>query len=202
MPLPAVLRNLPLPVIGAPLFIVSNPKLVIAQCTAGIVGAMPALNARPAEQLDGWIAEIAETLGAWNHAHPCGEGRQVVGAPQPVGQACRGGQPGRCRRGGVSISTPHTMLRPCFIEIPTILFTRRWAGCTGRPARPTWHVSSGTYARGARVCRGRRFATRLRGSRPPGVGGWLVQRFPLVVADADSWLFEGTGLGAGARSRS
>jgi nitronate monooxygenase len=70
MPLPAVLRNLPLPVIGAPLFIVSNPKLVIAQCTAGIVGAMPALNARPAEQLDGWIAEIAETLGAWNHAHP------------------------------------------------------------------------------------------------------------------------------------
>jgi nitronate monooxygenase len=70
MPLPAVLRNLPLPVIGAPLFIVSNPKLVIAQCTAGIVGAMPALNARPAEQLDGWIAEITETLGAWNHAHP------------------------------------------------------------------------------------------------------------------------------------
>ena len=70
MPLPAVLRNLPLPVIGAPLFIVSNPKLVIAQCTAGIVGAMPALNARPAEQLDGWIAEIAETLGAWYHAHP------------------------------------------------------------------------------------------------------------------------------------
>ncbi|MGH8798272.1 MAG: NAD(P)H-dependent flavin oxidoreductase [Caldimonas sp.] len=70
MPLPAVLSNLPLPVIGAPLFIVSNPRLVIAQCTAGIVGAMPALNARPAEQLDGWIAEIAETLGAWNHAHP------------------------------------------------------------------------------------------------------------------------------------
>ncbi|MEO7009268.1 MAG: nitronate monooxygenase family protein [Caldimonas sp.] len=70
MPLPAALSNLLLPVIGAPLFIVSNPKLVIAQCTAGIVGAMPALNARPAEQLDGWIAEIAETLEAWNHAHP------------------------------------------------------------------------------------------------------------------------------------
>ena len=70
MPLPAILSNLPLPIIGAPLFIVSNPKLVIAQCTAGIVGAMPALNARPAEQLDGWLAEITETLGAWNAAHP------------------------------------------------------------------------------------------------------------------------------------
>ncbi|MDQ6679548.1 MAG: nitronate monooxygenase family protein [Pseudomonadota bacterium] len=70
MPLPAVLRNLPLPIFGAPLFIVSNPKLVIEQCKAGIVGAMPALNARPAEQLDAWLAEIAETLAAWNKAHP------------------------------------------------------------------------------------------------------------------------------------
>src|SRR6478735_2068973 len=64
MPLPAVLRNLPLPIFGAPLFIVSNPKLVIAQCSAGIVGSMPALNARPAEQLDEWLAEITETLAA------------------------------------------------------------------------------------------------------------------------------------------
>ena len=48
MPLPPILRNLPLPIIGSPLFIVSNPKLVIAQCTAGVVGSMPALNARPA----------------------------------------------------------------------------------------------------------------------------------------------------------
>ena len=70
MLLPAVLANLPLPIIGAPLFIVSNPKLVIAQCTAGVVGAMPALNARPAEQLDEWLAEITETLAAWNRAHP------------------------------------------------------------------------------------------------------------------------------------
>jgi nitronate monooxygenase len=70
MPLPPVLRSLPLPIIGAPLFIVSNPKLVIAQCTAGIVGAMPALNARPAEQLDEWLAEITETLAAWNRDHP------------------------------------------------------------------------------------------------------------------------------------
>ncbi len=70
MPLPAVLRNLPLPIIGAPLFIISNPKLVIAQCTAGVVGSMPALNARPAEQLDEWLAEITEALAAHDRAHP------------------------------------------------------------------------------------------------------------------------------------
>jgi nitronate monooxygenase len=70
MPLPSVLRNLPLPIIGAPLFIVSNPKLVIEQCKAGVVGAMPALNARPAEQLDTWLAEISEALAAWNREHP------------------------------------------------------------------------------------------------------------------------------------
>jgi nitronate monooxygenase len=70
MPLPAVLRALPLPIIGAPLFIISNPKLVVAQCTAGIVGSMPALNARPAAQLDEWLAEITETLAAWDRDHP------------------------------------------------------------------------------------------------------------------------------------
>ncbi len=70
MSLPAVLQRVPLPVIGAPLFIVSNPKLVIAQCTAGVVGSMPALNARPAEQLDEWLAEITESLAAWDRAHP------------------------------------------------------------------------------------------------------------------------------------
>jgi nitronate monooxygenase len=68
--LPSVLQNLPLPVIGAPLFIVSNPKLVIAQCKAGIVGSMPSLNARPAELLDEWLAEITETLAAHDRAHP------------------------------------------------------------------------------------------------------------------------------------
>ncbi len=68
--LPAVLQNLPLPVIGSPLFIISNPKLVIAQCIAGVVGAMPALNARPAAQLDEWLAEITEALAAHNKAHP------------------------------------------------------------------------------------------------------------------------------------
>jgi nitronate monooxygenase len=59
-----------LPIIGSPLFIVSNPKLVIAQCIAGVVGSMPALNARPASQLDEWLAEITETLAAHNRAHP------------------------------------------------------------------------------------------------------------------------------------
>src|SRR6188768_2918778 len=70
MALPAALARLRLPVIGAPLFIISNPKLVIAQCQAGIVGAMPALNARPASQLDEWLAEITETLAAHDRAHP------------------------------------------------------------------------------------------------------------------------------------
>jgi len=68
--LPPVLQNLPLPVIGSPLFIISNPKLVIEQCKAGVVGAMPALNARPAELLDDWLAEITETLAAHDRAHP------------------------------------------------------------------------------------------------------------------------------------
>lgn len=68
--LPAPLDKLPLPIIGSPLFIISNPKLVIAQCIAGVVGAMPALNARPAAQLEDWLAEITETLAAYNQANP------------------------------------------------------------------------------------------------------------------------------------
>ncbi|GGH50097.1 2-nitropropane dioxygenase [Comamonas phosphati] len=68
--LPPVLQKLALPVIGSPLFIISNPKLVIEQCKAGIVGSMPALNARPAEQLEDWLAEITETLAAWDRVHP------------------------------------------------------------------------------------------------------------------------------------
>ena len=70
MSLPAIFDTLRLPAIGAPMFIVSVPALVIAQCTAGIVGAMPALNARPASQLDEWLHEITEALTAWNSAHP------------------------------------------------------------------------------------------------------------------------------------
>ena len=70
MALPDVLKRVPFPVIASPLFIISNPKLVIAQCQAGVVGSMPALNARPAEQLEDWLAEITETLAAWDKAHP------------------------------------------------------------------------------------------------------------------------------------
>jgi len=68
--LPPILQNLPFPVIGSPLFIISNPKLVIAQCIAGVIGSMPALNARPAAQLEDWLAEITEALAAHNAAHP------------------------------------------------------------------------------------------------------------------------------------
>ncbi|WP_334133504.1 NAD(P)H-dependent flavin oxidoreductase [Tepidimonas sp.] len=68
--LPPVLQRIAFPVIGSPLFIISNPKLVIEQCKAGIVGAMPALNARPASQLDEWLAEITEALAAHDRAHP------------------------------------------------------------------------------------------------------------------------------------
>jgi nitronate monooxygenase len=68
--LPPVLERLRLPVIGAPMFIVSVPRLVIAQCTSGIVGSFPALNARPAAQLGEWIHEIKEALAAWDRDHP------------------------------------------------------------------------------------------------------------------------------------
>ena len=68
--LPGALQRVPFPVIGSPLFIISNPKLVIAQCKAGVVGSMPALNARPAAQLDEWLAEITEALAAHDRAHP------------------------------------------------------------------------------------------------------------------------------------
>jgi nitronate monooxygenase len=68
--LPPVLASLPFPAIASPLFIISNPKLVIEQCKAGIVGSMPALNARPAAQLEEWLIEITETLAAYNKANP------------------------------------------------------------------------------------------------------------------------------------
>ena len=70
MALPPILQGLRIPVIGAPLFIISNPKLVIAQCTAGIVGSFPALNARPESRLDEWLHEISEALAAWDRDHP------------------------------------------------------------------------------------------------------------------------------------
>jgi len=69
-PLPAVLARLRLPVIAAPLFIVSSPQLVVAQCKAGIVGAIPALNARSTVQLDQWLGEIMAALAEHDQAHP------------------------------------------------------------------------------------------------------------------------------------
>ena len=71
MTLPAILKDgLSLPAVAAPLFIISHPPLVIEQCKAGIIGSFPALNARPASQLDEWLAEITETLDAYNRANP------------------------------------------------------------------------------------------------------------------------------------
>lgn len=68
--LPGALAHVPFPVIASPMFILSTPKLVIAQCKAGVVGSMPALNARPAELLEEWLQEITESLAAHNAAHP------------------------------------------------------------------------------------------------------------------------------------
>jgi nitronate monooxygenase len=71
MALPPILSsNLRIPVVAAPLFIISHPALVIAQCKAGVVGSFPALNARPESQLDEWLAEITETLAAHDAANP------------------------------------------------------------------------------------------------------------------------------------
>ena len=82
MSLPKLLQGkLRLPVIGSPLFIISCPALVIAQCKAGIVGAFPALNARPASQLDEWLHEISEALAAYDRAHP-----EAPSAPFAVNQ--------------------------------------------------------------------------------------------------------------------
>ncbi|MFN3959636.1 MAG: NAD(P)H-dependent flavin oxidoreductase [Parvularculaceae bacterium] len=74
-------KRLSVPVIGAPLFIVSNPKLVIAQCKAGVIGSFPSLNARPAEALDGWLTEIKAALAEHDRAHP-----DLPAAPYAVNQ--------------------------------------------------------------------------------------------------------------------
>lgn len=84
MSLPAVLQNtLSLPVVGSPMFIVSNPDLVSAQCQAGIVGAFPALNARPQEALVEWIRQIKASNAAHDEAHP-----DRPAAPFAVNQIC------------------------------------------------------------------------------------------------------------------
>ena len=82
MALPDILKDrLRIPVVGSPLFIISHPPLVLAQCKAGIVGSFPALNARPAAQLDEWLAEITGTLAAHDAANP-----QARAAPFAVNQ--------------------------------------------------------------------------------------------------------------------
>lgn len=86
MPLPDLLKDrLRLPVIGAPMFLVSGPELVIAQCCAGIVGSFPALNARPQELLEEWLVQIEDALAQYQAAHP---GRPV--APFAVNQIVHG----------------------------------------------------------------------------------------------------------------
>jgi nitronate monooxygenase len=81
MTMPSILNRLRIPVIGSPLFIVSGPELVIAQCKAGIVGSFPALNARPQGLLDEWLHQITEELAAWNRDNP-----DTPAAPYAVNQ--------------------------------------------------------------------------------------------------------------------
>ncbi len=81
MALPPLFDKLRLPLVGAPQFIVSNPDLVLAQCKAGIVGAFPALNARPQPLLDEWLTRIRDELAAYDAAHP-----QAPAAPFAVNQ--------------------------------------------------------------------------------------------------------------------
>ena len=77
MPVPAFLKGrLSLPVVGAPLFIVSGPELVIAQCKAGVIGSFPALNARPAPVLGEWLKRINGELGEWR-PRPAGRPRPM-----------------------------------------------------------------------------------------------------------------------------
>jgi nitronate monooxygenase len=85
MTLPAIFDKLRLPVIGSPLFIVSGPELVIAQCKAGVVGSFPALNARPQAQLDEWLHQITEELAAHNRDNP-----DSPAAPYAVNQIVHG----------------------------------------------------------------------------------------------------------------
>lgn len=85
MPLPPILQNLRLPIVCAPMFIVSGPELVIAQCKAGIVGSFPALNARPADMLEKWIIRIKLELDEYQKANP---DKKV--APFAVNQICHG----------------------------------------------------------------------------------------------------------------
>ena len=114
MPLPGLLQGrLRLPAIGAPMFIVSVPELVIAQCTAGIVGSFPALNARPKEKLEEWIVQIKDALAAYQAAHP-----DAKVAPFAVNQICHASNDRLmhdvevCVRHRVPIRSPRCARRP------------------------------------------------------------------------------------------
>ena len=101
MPLPSHLReHLRIPVLGAPMFLVSGPELVIEQCKAGIIGSFPALNARPQEELDRWLTQIEDALAKHRREHPERERRAVRGQPdrQSGQQAARAGHRGRASR--------------------------------------------------------------------------------------------------------
>ena len=102
MTVPIILSRLRLPVIGAPLFIVSNPALVIAQCKAGVVGSFPALNARPQSQLDEWIHEITEALVAHDRDHP-----DAPAAPIATARGARRGsrRPSSASRSPISVGS-------------------------------------------------------------------------------------------------
>ena len=128
--LPPVLQNLPLPIIGSPLFIISNPKLVIEQCKAGVVGSMPALNARPAEQLDEWLAEITETLAAYNKANP----------DKPAAPFARALDTLKASSRPVRTATLHrdlepAMSRPVSKRSSVAMLRSKTCGCSSRMAR-------------------------------------------------------------------
>ena len=109
MTIPALLKGrLALPVIGSPLFIVSVPELVIAQCKAGIVGSFPALNARPKEKLEDWIVQVKTELAAYQAAHP-----DAIVAPFAVNQIAH-----HCNRFQVP---PPAELAPLLSEIRSLL---------------------------------------------------------------------------------
>ena len=149
---------LPLPIIGAPLFIISNPKLVIAQCKAGVVGAMPALNARPAEQLDEWLAEITETLAALRPRAP----RPAGGAVRDQPDRAQEQRPARARHGRCARSTRCRSSSPRSARAPTS--TTR---CTAGAAIVLHDIINNTFAQeGDREGRRRPDRGRCRRRRP------------------------------------
>ena len=149
MALPSILQNLALPVMASPMFIVSYPELVLAQCKAGIVGAFPTLNARHPELLDEWLTRIAEELSAFRAANP----GQPVG-PLAVNQIVHQSNTGLER--DVRVCIDHKV--PIFItslqapvkEILDAVHGYGASSCTmssayamrGRRWKPEWMVSS------------------------------------------------------------